>query len=253
MRHLINSLLLLAAIVFVAFAAACGRSSGAAIAGVSPVRSVTITQRASVSPSAPATATAQPSATAKPPASSGAASPVPASRTAATPTPTGSAAPSSGFSAADIWPLVIIGAIVIIAVVVWVFRAEGRRGAAAAAWRSRVTDAYAGGAALYDAMSVAERPAALAAQDAGLRWSDIQRRADDFTQMLYALREAAPDENSRSRVTDVLASLQAVRSAMDAERAPGGAGARQAEHVRGRLFSFEAALRALRASDQLMA
>jgi hypothetical protein len=36
---------------------------------------------------------------------------------------------------------------------------------------------------------------------------------------------------------------------MDAERAPGGAGPRQAEVVRGRLDSFEMSLRALRSGN----
>jgi hypothetical protein len=131
-----------------------------------------------------------------------------------------------------------------------IVRARGRRSAAAAGWRSRVIDAYAKGSALHDAMSVAETPGALAADDAGARWSDIQRRADDLAQTLYALREAAPDDEGRAKVADALASLQAARSAMDAERAPGGAGAQQAEVARERLISFEASLRALRASDQ---
>jgi hypothetical protein len=99
-------------------------------------------------------------------------------------------------------------------------------------------------------MSVAETPGALAADDAGARWSDIERRADDLAQTLYALREAAPDDETRARVADALASLQAVRSAMDAERVPGGAGAQQANVSRGRLSTFEASLRALRASPQ---
>src|ERR1022692_2819664 len=79
------------------------------------------------------------------------------------------------------------------------------------------------------------------------RWSEIQRRADDLTQTLYALREAAPADDDRARVADVLHWLQAVRSGMDAERSPGGASGRQAEVVRSRLRSFEAALRALQA------
>ena len=98
-------------------------------------------------------------------------------------------------------------------------------------------------------MSFAERPGALDAADTGARWADIQRRADDLAQTLYAMREAAPSEDERARVADALRSLQAVRSAMDAERAPGGAGAGQAEVVRGRLFGFQAALRALRPPD----
>ena len=96
-------------------------------------------------------------------------------------------------------------------------------------------------------MSVAESPAALAGADAAARWSEIQRRADDLTQALYALREAAPADEDRARVADVLHWLQAVRSGMDAERSPGGASPQQAEVVRSRLQSFEASLRALQA------
>ena len=100
-------------------------------------------------------------------------------------------------------------------------------------------------------MSVAEAPGALAAPDAAARWSDIQRRADDLAQTLYALREAVPQDSAdRARIDDTLASLQAVRSAMDAERAPGGASVGQADVVRSRLASFEASLRALRAPAQ---
>jgi hypothetical protein len=134
---------------------------------------------------------------------------------------------------------------------VWIARSARRRSAAAAGWRSRLIDAYAKGSALHDAMSVAESPGGLAAADAGARWSDIQRRADDLAQTLYALREAVPEDSSdRARIDDTLASLQAVRSAMDAERAPGGAGSQQAEVVQSRLASFESSLRALGAPDR---
>ncbi len=92
-------------------------------------------------------------------------------------------------------------------------------------------------------MSAAEAPGGLAAADAGARWSDIQRRADDLAQTLYALREAVPeDSGDRARIDDTLASLQAVRSAMDAERASGGASLGQAEVVRTRLAFFESSL-----------
>jgi hypothetical protein len=99
-------------------------------------------------------------------------------------------------------------------------------------------------------MSVAEAPGELAAADASGRWADIQRRADDLTQTLYALRESVKDVEEQAKIADVLVSLQAVRSAMDAERAPGGAGPQQAAVVRNRLYDFEMSLRALRASDQ---
>jgi hypothetical protein len=135
--------------------------------------------------------------------------------------------------------------------VVWIARSGRRRSAAAAGRRSRLIDAYAKGSALHDAMSVAEAPGGLAAADAGTRWADIQRRADDLAQMLYALRAGvSEDSGDRARIDDTLASLQAVRSAMDAERAPGGANLQQAEVARSRLASFESSLRALTASGQ---
>ena len=143
----------------------------------------------------------------------------------------------------------MLGAIVLILLIVLIAR-SGRRGPKPAdVWRSRAVDAYAKGSALYDAMQMAEAPGALVAQDAAARWADIQRRADDLAQRLYAMRESAPDEDERARVADTLGALQAVRSAMDAERAPGGADPRQAEVVRGRLYAFDAALRALRPPD----
>jgi hypothetical protein len=53
-------------------------------------------------------------------------------------------------------------------------------------------------------MSIAETPAALAAADDAARWSEIQRQADDLTWALYALREAAPTDDDRACVADVL-------------------------------------------------
>jgi hypothetical protein len=140
---------------------------------------------------------------------------------------------------------VIIG--IIVAVIV--ARRSGRQSAVAGVWRPKVIDAYAKGAALYDAIGVAERPSELTAEDRGARWYDIQHRMDDLTQELYAMRETAPDEGERARVSDVLGSLQALRSALEAERAPGGAGPDTAQVVRSRLFAFDAALQALRPPD----
>ncbi len=240
MRRLARSPVLFAVMLSFGFlAAGCGHSgAGGAIASLSPSRSVSVPSRsASFSPSVSfsPTATAEPSATPT--------APGPAAQ------PSSSPAPGSGSSSALIWLWVGIGAVVLIGIIVLVARSSGRRSAAAASWRSKVIDAYAKGSAVYDAMSIAETPAALAAADAAARWSEIQRRADDLTQLLYALREAAAAEDDRARVTDVLHWLQAVRSGMDAERSPGGASERQAEVVRSRLRSFEAALRALQAPD----
>jgi len=158
----------------------------------------------------------------------------------------GSAAPAASSGTSLIWLWVLLGVLVLAGLIALIARSARRRSAAAAGWRSRLVDAYAKGSALHDAMSVAEAPGGLAAADAAARWADIQRRADDLAQTLYALREAVPpDSADRAGIDDTLASLQAARSAMDAERAPGGAGYEQAELVRSRLASFESSLRGL--------
>ena len=143
------------------------------------------------------------------------------------------------------WLWILLGVAVIVGVAVWLARRSGKRSALAATWRSKVVDASAKGSALNDMMTTAEAPGALAAEDAPARWADIQRRADDLAQTLYELRETAPGEVERARVADVLASLQAVRSALAAERAPGSGGAQQSARVHDLLLAFEESLRAL--------
>jgi uncharacterized membrane protein len=251
MRRFTRNIVLLAAILAIVCTVAGCEATKSAIASISPTRSVSVSAGSSTSSSPPspsASVSSSPSVTAtptsQPSATSGASTP------AATAQPSSSPTAGSGSGSGLIWLWVLLGVIILIGVIVGIVRARGRRSAAAGSWRSSVVDAYAKGSALHDAMSVAETPGALGAYDAGARWSDIQRRADDLTQTLYALREAAPDDESRARVADVLVSLQTVRSAMDAERAPGGADARQAEVARERLAFFEISLRALRGSDQ---
>lgn len=251
MRRFTKHIVLLAAVLAIVCTVAGCEATKSAIASISPTRSASVSAGSSSSSSPPS-----PSASVS---SSPSATPTPTSQPSATSsasTPTAAAQPStsptagSGSGSGLIWLWVLLGVIILIGVIVGIVRARGRRSAAAGSWRSSVVDAYAKGSALHDAMSVAETPGALGAYDAGARWADIQRRADDLTQTLYALREAAPDDESRARVADVLVSLQTVRSAMDAERAPGGADARQAEVARERLAFFESSLRALRGSDQ---
>jgi hypothetical protein len=157
------------------------------------------------------------------------------------------ATPTASSGSNLLWLWILLGALVLAGLIAWIVSASRRRSATAAGWQSRLVDAYAKGSALHDAMAVAEGPGAFGAADAGARWADIQRRADDLAQTLYGLRESAPDDATRARLGDTLTALQAVRSAMDAERAPGGASPMQAEVVRGRLSDFEASLRALRA------
>ena len=168
---------------------------------------------------------------------------------ATSPTPSAAASGSSSGTSL-LWLWILLGVLILAGLIAWIVTSGRRRSAATAGWRSRLIDAYAKGSALHDAMVVAEAPGDLASPDARARWYDIQRRADDLAQTLYALREAAPDPEDQAGIGDVLASLQAVRSAMDAERAPGGARQELAEVVRRRLYAFESSLRALRADDE---
>jgi hypothetical protein len=163
----------------------------------------------------------------------------------------GSAAPSASSGSSLTWLWVLLGVLVLAGLIALIARSGRRRSTAAAGLRSRLVDAYAKGSALHDAMSVAESPGGLASANAAARWADIQRRADDLAQTLYALREQVPpDSADRASIDDTLASLQAVRSAMDAERIPGGASYGQADVVRSRLVSFESSLRALGAAGR---
>jgi hypothetical protein len=234
MRRSAKSLSLPAAIL-VAILVAAGLAVGAAGcagAGSTVSRSAT---------AGTATTAGQPATTA--PAATAAPSPAAPQSTAA--------APAAGSGTSLLWLWILLGAVLAAVLIVWITRVARRGSATAAAdWRSRLVGAYAQGSALHDAMSVAETPGAMAAADAGARWADIQRRADDLAQTLYALRESVPDPADQMRIADTLASLQAARSAMDAERAPGGAGPWQAETVRGRLDAFESSLQALRTDDQ---
>ena len=262
MRRFTKNIVLLAAILAIVCTVAGCEATKSAIASISPTRSVSVSagSSASLSPPSPsASVSSRPSVSVSssrasrqhlPVSHRRLAAPLHPRLPAATAQPSSSPTAGSGSGSGLIWLWVLLGVIILIGVIVGIVRARGRRSAAAGSWRSSVVDAYAKGSALHDAMSVAETPGALGAYDAGARWSDIQRRADDLTQTLYALREAAPDDESRARVADVLVSLQTVRSAMDAERAPGGADARQAEVARERLAFFEISLRALRGSDQ---
>ena len=250
MRRLTRSVVLFAAALAVALlAAGCGAASsiGGAIKSAAP--SVTLPTLPTGNNDSPTTGPTAPPTTEAPTTEAPTTAPPAAPTTTA---PAVSPSPAASTTSSLLWLWILIAAVVIIGIIVLVMVARSasrKRSAAAGDWRQQTIDAYAQGSALYDAMLVAERPGALAADDSGARWADIQRRADDLAQRLYAMRESAPDEDERARVADTLGALQAVRSAMDAERAPGGADPRQAEVVRGRLYSFDAALRALRPPD----
>ena len=220
-----------------------------------PTPSRTATASSGSGTTAPAT-TAPPATTAAPVTTTATAAPVTTTATAAPATSAAAASPAvsatrgSGSGTSLLWLWILLAVAVLAGLITWIAHSARRRSANAASSRSRLIDAYAKGSALHDAMAVAEAPGTFGASDAGARWADIQRRADDLTQTLYALRETLPDPDDQARIADVLASLQATRSAMDAERATGGARPEQAEVVRSRLYSFELSLRALRGSGQ---
>ncbi|MBV9382366.1 MAG: hypothetical protein JOY82_18270 [Streptosporangiaceae bacterium] len=244
---------------------ACSRAESAkhAVSGFAASAAASVTRPVATTP--PASATAPATTTA--PATAPAATTAPATTTAAgvapatvtpgtrspagvVPAPSATASAHTTSGSALTWLWVALGAAVFIALLAWIIalttRGSRRRAAAAAGWRSRLIDAYARGAALHDAMAAAEAPDALYSADAAARWFDIQRRADDYGQFLYGLRESAADDADRMRIADVLASLQAARSAMGAERSAAGADSTLANVVRDRLAFFAASLRELR-------
>jgi hypothetical protein len=133
-----------------------------------------------------------------------------------------------------------------VGLVALISNAHRRRTRAATDWEAKLIDAYAKGATLHDAMAAAETPGAMAAGNAALRWSDIQRRADDYNQLLYGMQQIAPGDQERLMIAEVLASLQAARSAMDTERAGGSPDASVSGLVRHRLSSFATALGTMR-------
>ena len=177
----------------------------------------------------------------------------------ATATPAPAAPPGTGSSQAPadtasslLWLWILLGVlllIVIVIVAIAITRRSRRRSARTASWRSQVADASAKGSAVYDAISLAGMQETWNTPDAQARWVDIQRRADDLTQLLYRLHDSAPTEEDRVRVADVLASLQAVREAMEATRTPGGTRPQQGAWMQSSLESFGVSLRALWSPD----
>ena len=243
MNRLTNRLVLAGAILAATcLMAGCGSAINhvkAAVSSLTPGDSVTVSPTRTFSPPAVTPTTEAPTTVTAPPATSTVT--VPASPTAP------SASPAAGTSATSLlWLWIVLGALVVIGLTVLIARRSGRRSAMARSWRSKVADARARGSALYDAMSMAELRGPADPREASARWADIQRRADDLDQLLYELRDSARGQTERADVEDVLASLHAVRSAMDAQRIPGGDTARQDARVHDLLRSFGASLRALR-------
>jgi hypothetical protein len=257
MRRLTGSLLLAATILSSAgLVTACGQNGSGAIASLSPGKAASVVPSkaestaagAAASASAAGASTAAAASTA--PQTTAAPTPAPQTSTAQTSTAATSAAPASSAQASSstaapasgsgsslLWLWIVIGLAVLAGLIAWIVHSARRRTAAGAVWRTKVIDVYAEAMALHDAIwaAVSQGPPADGAAD--LRQSSIWQRADDLTQDLYGLRELAPDEERHARVADVLGTLQAVRTAMEASTDVGG-----------RLAAFQTALRALRAS-----
>jgi hypothetical protein len=231
MRRLVRSALLAAVILVTGcLAAACVQSASGATT--------------SPSPSAPVTVTAPPSPTPAPPTPS-VTSPTVAPSTAAPATPASSSpASSSGFSFNLIWLWIILGAAVLVIIIVLATRSPGGSDEAVL-WRSRTSHTYEQGGAFDSAVREGQRQGAFLDPD-GAAWHHIQNRAHDLTEALYILREEARTEGQRAQVEDALAALQAVRYALDAEVAPGAAGAQQSGTLNSRLLALESSLNALR-------
>ena len=224
-------------------ASAVSSATGGATATPTPTETPTPTPTPTTPTEVPSTETVTATETATATPTESVTSPTPATSPSA-------AASGSSSGTSLLWLWILLGVLILAGLITWIATSGRRRKAAAAGWRSRLIDAYAKGSALHDAMSVAEVQGDLGGGDARARWYDIQRRADDLAQTLYTLREAAPDPEDQAAIADVLASLQGVREAMDAERAAGGARPELAEVVRRRLYAFESSLRALRAGDE---
>lgn len=250
MRRLMRSALL-AAVILLAGCLVTAGAQGAlgAVAASSP------------SAGAPATPTAQPSATptaASPTPAPSTASPTAAPSTASatpSPTPSSSSTSTSGFSFNLVWLWVVLGALVLLGIILLATRSPARaRPSAPAAdgWRSRAVDAYAKGAAFDGAVRAAERQGVFT-DAASVRWADLQRRADDLTEALYAMRETAPTEHRRVQVENAIFSLRDVRDAMDAQRSQGDASPQQGGVLRSRLSALESSLNALRVPDNHLA
>lgn len=236
MRRVVRVLLVLVALLALA---GCGSTVKNVIASISASHSISLPtdQPTTAAPTPVASPTAVEPTT-----------PVPTTPEATTAAPTPAPTQTSTSSTSTPAWLWLILALVLLAGIAFILfaRSRSKRSAVAGQWQSQVTDVYARGSALHDAMASVEWPSGpgQAQGQAQARWVDIQNRADDLAQALYRMRETAPDEDSRLRVDDVLSSLQSVRTAMDAERSQGG-GTERNEYSRSRLYQFARSLRAL--------
>lgn len=239
--------LLLAALLAAAASVATGYAQASSDGTMRP-RPVTISASpvatASVLPGSPTPSVAPTTAPPSPSATTSSASPSTAAPTASSPSPSVSSSPAAASGPASLlWLWVLLAVIALVALIAVVSQVTRGRAAQRRAWRARAARVYAQGSALHHAVQAASHPGRYGGPDAGVRWADIQRRADDLTQSLYALRESAPADYQRARVDEVLTVLGALRSATQAAdpTSPG--------RVQARLRDFQDALLSLRGPD----
>jgi hypothetical protein len=212
---------------------------------------------AASSPTAGAPATSAPPPSPTPTVASPTPAPTTASPTAApstaTPSPSSSSTSSSGLGNL-IWLWFVLGALVLLGIILLATRSpsrsssRGRSPVETSNWHSRAVDAYSKGAAFDGAVRTAER-LDVSSEAASIHWADLRRRADDLTEVLYAMRETAPTDHRRAQVENAILSLRAVRDAFEAQRPPGGAVSQQGGVLRSQLSALESALNALRIPD----
>ena len=231
-RRLTQSVLLTAVMLLAGcLVAACAQSARGAVTASSPSAGTPTTPAgqptSTPSPATPTAVPSTPSPTAAPSTASATPSPTPSSSTSA-----------GGFNLNLTWVWVALGALALLGVILLATRspARARSSGAAAGWRSRAVDAYAKGAALDSAVRAAEREGVFT-EAAGIRWADLQRRADDLT------------EARRVQVENAIFSLRAVRDAMNAERSRGDVSPPQGGVLRSRLSALESSLNTLRVPD----
>lgn len=145
------------------------------------------------------------------------------------------------------WLWILIGVVVVVAVVVVVLAGRGfgplfgHRSVVLGGWLAGAINAYERGQALHEAIRDASRRGA---EDAEARWAGVERSVADLDRRLHALRDAARDPEDRAGVTDALASLGELRSAID------GRGTGQAAVIGARMDVFEHSLRRLRPPER---
>src|SRR5260370_2556393 len=106
-----------------------------------------------------------------------------------------SVASSGGSGSSLTWLWILIGVVALISVIVLVLvgrrvgRYVGRDSVVIGRWLSGAIEAYEKGSALHQAISAAQRPAALAAAHSGAPLADIQRRPPPLAHALHPLAE----------------------------------------------------------------